>query len=94
MWPMSRSRTEPRSPNGARLADLELVLIDDARNARRYYSLTVRRSLFDHVLVIRRGRLGGRLVEVVETFDDDRALVRRYDELAAKRRRHGYVFAG
>jgi predicted DNA-binding WGR domain protein len=81
-----------RAPeNGPRLADVELELVDESRNARRYYAIEVHRTLFARALVIRRGRIGGPLITVEEPFEDDRTLARRYDELVAKRRRHGYV---
>ncbi len=80
-----------RSENGARLVDVELELVDESRNAFRYYAIEVRRTLFERSLVITHGRIGARLVVVEERFDSDRELARRYDELLAKRRRHGYV---
>jgi predicted DNA-binding WGR domain protein len=77
-------------PNGRRLADVELVLVDEARDARRYYAIRVRRSLFEHALEITEGRLEWAKRSHVEAFGSDAELARRYDELLARRRRHGY----
>jgi predicted DNA-binding WGR domain protein len=76
--------------------DVELRLIDPARNAFRLYGLTACRTLFGELcLRIQWGRIGNRRVrERSETFPDRAALERRRTELLARRRQHGYRLAG
>jgi len=83
-------------------ARLELELVDPARNARRRYAMSVARDpqlRLDGekpglVLVVARGRLGGRVLVRREAFGELAALERRWRELALRRRRHGYVEVG
>jgi len=72
--------------------DVELRLIDPARNAFRLYGLTACRTLFgEPCLRIQWGRIGNRRVrERSETFKDGEALEHRRAELLARRRQHGY----
>jgi predicted DNA-binding WGR domain protein len=76
--------------------DLELRLIDPAKNRFRLYGLTVCRTLFGELcLRIVWGRIGTRtLRERSEVFSDESALERRRRELLARRRHHGYVPQG
>ena len=73
--------------------DLELRLVDPAKNRFRLYGLTECRTLFGELcLRIVWGRIGNRrLRERSEVFDDRAAMLRRRDELLGRRRRHGYV---
>jgi len=72
--------------------DLELRLIDPAKNRFRIYGLTECRTLFGELcLRIVWGRIGNRrLRERSEVFADRATLVRRRDTLLGRRRRHGY----
>ena len=81
---MDQSTTHP--------VDLELRLIDPARNRFRRYGLTECRTLFgESCLRIQWGRMGHRrLRERCELFSSDLALRRRCDELLALRASHGY----
>lgn len=74
-------------------SDLELRLVDPAKNARRIYGLTECVTLFGELcLRIVWGRIGNRrLRERSELFTDRAALVRRRKELLDRRQRHGYV---
>jgi predicted DNA-binding WGR domain protein len=73
--------------------DLELRLVDPAKNRARFYGLTECVTLFGELcLRIVWGRLGNRrLRERSETFDNREALERRRAELLARRRQHGYL---
>lgn len=73
--------------------DMELRLVDPAKNRFRLYGITVCRTLFGELcLRIAWGRIGNRRMrERTETFADPPALERRRDELLARRRRRGYV---
>jgi predicted DNA-binding WGR domain protein len=75
------------------LRDLELRLVDPAKNRFRIYGLTECRTLFGELcLRIVWGRIGNRRPrERSEVFEDRTALERRRDELLGRRRRHGYV---
>ena len=71
--------------------DVELRLVDDKRNRRRFYGITETRSLFgEPCLWIAWGRIGSRIQRRTETFGDPLALDRRRRALLARRRRHGY----
>jgi predicted DNA-binding WGR domain protein len=74
-------------------ADIELRLVDCARNRLRLYGVTECRTLFGELcLRVQWGRIGHRrLRERSETFSDARALEQRRSELLGRRRRHGYV---
>lgn len=74
-------------------ADIELRLVDRARNRLRLYGITECRTLFGELcLRVQWGRIGHRrLRERSETFSDARALEQRRRELLGRRRRHGYV---
>ena len=78
------------------LGDLELLLIDPAKNRFRLYAITACRTLFgEQCLRIVWGRLGHRpLQERSELFVDQAAMVRRRAELVSRRRRHGYAARG
>jgi predicted DNA-binding WGR domain protein len=75
------------------LEDLELRLVDPAKNRFRIYGLTECRTLFGELcLRIVWGRIGNRRQrERSEVFDDRAAMLRRREELLGRRRRHGYV---
>jgi len=80
-------------PDADELHDLELRLVDAAKNRFRVYGLTECRTLFGELcLRIVWGRTGNRRPrERSEIFPDRAALVQRRDELLGRRRRHGYV---
>ena len=73
--------------------DMELRLVDPAKNRYRLYGLTVCRTLFgEWCLRIVWGRIGHRrLRERSEMFRDENALERRRRELLLRRQRRGYV---
>ncbi len=72
--------------------NIELRLIEPAKNRFRLYGMTECRTLFGEAcLVIAYGRIGHRLRRREETFTDEPALGRRRRALLARRRRHGYV---
>lgn len=74
--------------------DVELRLIDPARNRFRFFAITETPTLFDkHALAIAWGRIGSAMRRRLETFDSRDALERRRRELLARRRRHGYAYA-
>lgn len=72
--------------------DIELRLIDPARNRRRVYGITECRTLFgEPCLRIVWGRLGHRrLRERSEIFSSRAELEARRAQLLERRRRHGY----
>jgi predicted DNA-binding WGR domain protein len=76
--------------------DIELRLIDPARNAFRLYGLTACKTLFgEPCLRIQWGRIGNRRVrERSETFADPHALEQRRQELLVRRHQHGYQSVG
>lgn len=72
--------------------DIELRLIDPARNRFRLYGMTETRTLFGEAcLVIAWGRVGGPIRRRTEIFDDGVTLDRRRRALLARRRRHSYT---
>lgn len=72
--------------------DVELRLVDPARNRFRVYGVTADRTLFGELcLVIAWGRVGRPLRRRTEVFADEGVRDRRLRELLARRRRHGYV---
>jgi predicted DNA-binding WGR domain protein len=83
----------PMRPDADDLRDLELRLVDPAKNRFRIYGLTECRTLFGELcLRIVWGRIGNRRPrERSEVFTDRAALERRREELLGRRRRHGYV---
>ena len=80
-------------PDADDLHDLELRLVDPAKNRFRVYGLTECKTLFGELcLRIVWGRIGNRRPrERSEVFADRTALERRREELLGRRRRHGYV---
>lgn len=85
-------QTGPTVQQQASPHDVELRHIDRKRNRFRVYALTTCRTLFGELaLMITWGRIGSRLRVRCESFAEAAALVRRRDELLARRRRHGYV---
>lgn len=80
-------------PDNDDLRDLELRLVDPAKNRFRIYGLTECRTLFGELcLRIVWGRIGNRRPrERTEVFEDRSALESRREELLGRRRRHGYV---
>jgi len=73
-------------------AVVEFRQIDPRRNRFRKYLLSQQATLFGQMdLVIHWGRIGRRLRMRSETFGDQAALERRWDELSQLRRHHGYV---
>lgn len=73
-------------------ADVELRLVDPARNRFRMYAVTECRTLFgEHALEIAWGRIGRPPRRRMETFGTHDELARRRRALLAVRRRHGYV---
>ncbi len=79
--------------NADDLRDLELRLVDPAKNRFRIYGITECTTLFGELcLRIVWGRIGNRRPrERSEVFADRIALERRREELLGRRRRHGYV---
>ena len=74
--------------------NVELRLVDPAKNRFRLYGMTECRTLFGEAcLIIAYGRIGHRLRKREEMFGDELALERRKRALLARRRRHGYVEA-
>jgi len=72
--------------------DVELRLVDPARNRFRVWAVTETPTLFyEHALFIAWGRIGGPLRRRLELFPSRDALERRRRELLARRRRHGYA---
>lgn len=73
--------------------DIELRLVDAAKNKFRLYGITSCRTLFGELaLRIVWGRIGHRrLRERTEIFPTTEALERRHAELLQRRRQHGYV---
>jgi predicted DNA-binding WGR domain protein len=69
---------------------LELELHDRRRNARRYYCMSVVPLPPGVVLVVVRGRIGRPLVTVRTRFPSMSGLAKKWRELEATRRRHGY----
>lgn len=73
---------------------VELVSCDVARKRARTYRVRRAQTLFErYALVITWGRIGWPPRERTETFDDELALERRFRELLARRRQHGYTVA-
>jgi predicted DNA-binding WGR domain protein len=81
------------------LARIELELVDPARNAKRFYAMTLtfdpQLTLFPGLeallLVVARGRLGNKPIVRRERFVDLEPLGARWRELVARRRQHGYA---
>ncbi len=74
------------------LDDIELRLIDPARNRFRLYGMTECRTLFgEPCLIVAWGRIGQALRTRSELFSDRYALERRRRALLARRRRRGYT---
>ena len=73
--------------------DLELRLVEPARNRFRLYGLTVYLTLFGELcLRITWGRIGNRALRSRdEIFSNRLALEKRRDVLLARRRQHGYT---
>jgi predicted DNA-binding WGR domain protein len=73
-------------------------LVDRERNRERFYSLALvddgQLSLVPEepavVLVVTRGRLGGKAIVRRERFRSQWLALERWGELARRRRRHGY----
>ncbi len=83
-------RTLARSVRGARyrgrVFSVELRSVDRERNRFRVYRMWLQPTLFGGFdLVIEWGRIGARLRRRSENFTAE-----RWDELVARRRRHGY----
>jgi predicted DNA-binding WGR domain protein len=71
---------------------MELRSVDPGSNRHRRYALATQFRLDGGgEILVRWGRIGRRLRSRVETFATTSALEHRYDELMARRRRHGYV---
>lgn len=65
---------------------------DHTANVRRYYAITVTRTLYHaHALEIVRGRIGFALKRYTEEFTTHAQLTSRWRELVGRRRRHGYA---
>jgi predicted DNA-binding WGR domain protein len=72
-------------------ADIELRLVDPAKNRRRIYGLTEGRTLFgEPCLAIAWGRIGHKLKTRTEIFGDEHSLDRRRRALLGRRHRKGY----
>lgn len=71
---------------------MELRSVDLQSNRHRRYALETQFRLDGGgEIIVRWGRIGRRLRSRIETFATTSALEHRYDELMARRRRHGYV---
>jgi predicted DNA-binding WGR domain protein len=71
---------------------MELRSVNLESNRHRRYALATQFRLDGGgEIIVRWGRIGRRLRSRVETFATTSALEHRYDELMARRRRHGYV---
>jgi predicted DNA-binding WGR domain protein len=71
---------------------MELRSVNPESNRHRRYALTTQLRLDGGgELIVTWGRIGRRLRSRVEHFSTSSALEHRYDELLARRRRHGYV---
>lgn len=71
---------------------VDLRQVDHSRNRFRRYRIRECRTLFGKpCLVIEWGRIGSPMRVRTETFATSSALDWRYDELLARRRRHGYL---
>jgi predicted DNA-binding WGR domain protein len=74
------------------MTDIELRMVDPARNRFRLYGLTETRTLFgEPCLIIGWGRIGQRLRSRTEVFADQELLEHRRNALLALRRQHGYA---
>jgi predicted DNA-binding WGR domain protein len=74
------------------MTDIELRMVDPARNRFRLYGPTECRTLFgEPCLVIGWGRIGHRLRSRTEVFADRDLLEHRRNALLARRRRNGYA---
>jgi predicted DNA-binding WGR domain protein len=71
---------------------MELRSVNPESNRHRRYALATQFRLDGGgEIIVRWGRIGRRLRTRVESFATASALEHRYDELLARRRRHGYV---
>ena len=83
------------------LAAVRFELVDAAHNRRRFYTLHVMRERQltipgqelgpGWLLVVARGRIGGKPIVRQERFENPLRAVERFGELATRRRRHGYA---
>jgi predicted DNA-binding WGR domain protein len=74
------------------LLKMELRSVNPEANRHRRYALTTQLRIDGGGdIIVRWGRIGCRLRCRVERFASSSELERRYDELLARRRRHGYV---
>jgi predicted DNA-binding WGR domain protein len=81
-------------------ASIRFELVDAKRNRRRFYALALTEDrqlpLLDDapgvvVLVVSRGRIGGKPIVRREPFTVIGLAIERWGELARARRRHGYA---
>jgi predicted DNA-binding WGR domain protein len=71
---------------------MELRSVNAESNRHRRYALATQFRLDGGgEIIVRWGRIGRRLRSRIEIFTSTSALEHRYDELLARRRRHGYV---
>lgn len=74
---------------------VHLRRIDPSRNMRRFYMLTIQRTLFGGASVIRNwGRIGTNGQSMMETFDSDDAATNAFSRLERTKRRKGYRDSG
>lgn len=82
-------------PRHERVRGLEFRQIDPARRRARRYHLSECRSLFgERAILIVWGRIGRPARARLETFETDAKLRRRWNELLARRKAHGYQLHG
>lgn len=71
--------------------DVQMRRIDQARNMRRFYRLSVQRDLFGRASLVREwGRIGFRGQMMVETHPDEGKAITALMKLAAVKKRRGY----
>lgn len=97
--PFSTRRATPLARTGSarmrvnkRFPELELRQVDPARGRARRYHLARSRSLFgERAILITWGRIGRPARVRIETFGSEAKLQKRWQELLARRRAHGYL---
>lgn len=71
---------------------LHLRRIDDARNMRRYYMLSVQPTLFGGASLIRNwGRIGTNGQAMMQTFEDSEEAGEAFARLERRKRKRGYT---
>jgi predicted DNA-binding WGR domain protein len=71
---------------------LHLRRIDDTRNMRRFYLLSIQPTLFGGASLVRNwGRIGTNGQTKIETFDDSAQAGKAFGQLERTKRRRGYA---